>query len=80
MLIYGPMPCPHPPERYFCWWAGEVFCMGCCACGEVLAGDVGLEERDPEAFAKEQKQWRQLFGIKEPVKATVRKRSRRKKL
>ncbi len=38
-------PCPHPAGRLFVWLArddgapgGMALCVGCCACGQVLAG------------------------------------------
>lgn len=30
--------CKHPPQRLFCWWVGEILCICCCECGEVLLG------------------------------------------
>ncbi len=35
--------CPHPPARRFAWHAYDgTLCVGCCDCGEVLAGAATL--------------------------------------
>jgi len=30
--------CPHVPERSSAWYVQDTLCIGCCDCGEVLAG------------------------------------------
>lgn len=37
-LTAEPTPCQHPPARLYAWGAGGVLCVGCCECGQVLAG------------------------------------------
>ena len=33
------MNCKHPPTRLYSWFAYDgTLCVGCCDCGEVLAG------------------------------------------
>lgn len=33
--------CPHPPMRYYSWFAVDgTLGIGCCACGVVVAGAV----------------------------------------
>lgn len=34
----APDNCQHPPARLYAWEAGGVMCVGCCECGQVLAG------------------------------------------
>ncbi len=38
MRTQSTKPCTHPPTRIFAWFANGVLCVGCCDCGEVLAG------------------------------------------
>ena len=42
--------CKHPPARYYSWFAynyrtgkKDILCIGCCDCGEILAGAVTEE-------------------------------------
>jgi len=43
--------CKHSPTRYYSWFAynyktgeNDILCVGCCDCGEILAGAVTEEE------------------------------------
>lgn len=45
-----PLKCKHPPTRQFAWWAfnfktglKDIFCVGCCLCGEVIKGGASGE-------------------------------------
>lgn len=35
---FAKLDCPHPPSRYFSWFAKDTLCVACCDCGTVLAG------------------------------------------
>lgn len=42
--------CNHPAHRLFAWHVGDILCVGCCECGEVLQGGATLDdEPEPEA-------------------------------
>lgn len=45
-------PCTHPPTRQFAWFArdihGDILCVGCCECGEVLKGGATLDDESEQ--------------------------------
>lgn len=61
--------CKHPPDRLFAWYArddrvvrkhpdrgaksGQVLCIACCECGEVLEGGEPLEEEINQSISTE---------------------------
>ena len=46
-VIKSKTQCPHPPQRLYAWYAGDILCIACCQCGKVLKGGKENEESEP---------------------------------